>query len=50
MAQLVEHPTFDLSSSLDLRHMSSSPALGSKLGVESTLKHCFRGSLGGSGV
>ena len=36
MAQLVEHPTLDLSSVVDLRVMSSSPALGSMLGVEPT--------------
>ena len=34
VAQLVKHPTLDLSSSLDLRVVSSSPALGSALGIE----------------
>ena len=36
VAQLVKHPTLDLSSGLDPRVVSSSPALGSKLGVEPT--------------
>lgn len=34
MAQLVKHPSLDLSSGLDLRVMSLSPVLGSMLGVE----------------
>ena len=34
MAQLVEHPTLDLSSGLDLRVVSSSPVLGSTLGMK----------------
>jgi len=38
VAQLVEHLTLDLSSGLDLRIVSSSPALGSMLGLEPTLK------------
>jgi len=38
VAQSVKHPTLDLSSGLDLRVMSSSPTLGSMLGVEPTLK------------
>ena len=33
MAQSVKPPPLDLSSSLDLRVMSSSPALGSRLGM-----------------
>ena len=33
VAQLVKHPTLDLSPGLDLRVMSSSPALGSVLGA-----------------
>ena len=36
MAQSVKRLTLDLSSGLDLRVMSSSPALGSRLGVEPT--------------
>ena len=36
VAQLVKRPTLDLSSGLDLRVMSSSSAMGSSLGVEST--------------
>ena len=32
----VKHPTLDLCSGLDLRVVSSSPALGSTLGVEPT--------------
>ena len=35
-AQLVEHPTLNLSSGHDLRVLSSSPELGSKMGVETT--------------
>ena len=38
MAQLVKHLTHDLSSGLDLRVLSSSPALGSALGMKPTLK------------
>jgi len=38
VAQLVKHPTLDLSSGCDLRVVSSSPPLGSTLGVESLLK------------
>ena len=38
VAQSVKPPTLDLSSGLDLKVMSSSPVLGSTLGVESTLK------------
>ena len=34
MGQSVKHPTLDLSSGLDLRVMSSSPILGSVLGME----------------
>ena len=36
MAPPVKHLTFDLSSGLDVRVMSSSPELGSVLGVEPT--------------
>ena len=36
LAQSVKPPTLDLSSGLDLRVMSSSPALGSTLGEEPT--------------
>ena len=36
VAQLVESPTLDLSSGLDLRVMDSGPMLGSVLGVEPT--------------
>ena len=36
VAQSVKHPTLDLSSGPDLRVMSSSPALGSVLGVKPT--------------
>ena len=36
VAQLVEGPTLELSSGLDLSVMSSSPALGSILGKEPT--------------
>ena len=36
MAQLVKHPTLDLSSCLDLRVTGSDSALGSMLGIEST--------------
>ena len=38
MAQSIEHLTLDFSSGLDLRVLSSSPALGSMLGQEPTLK------------
>ena len=38
MAQSARHPTLDLHTGLDLRVRSSSPALGSSLGVEPTLK------------
>ena len=38
VAQLVKGPTLDLSSGLDLRVVSSSPALGSALGIKPTLK------------
>ena len=34
VAQLVERPTLDLSSGLDFRVVSLSPALGSMLGVK----------------
>ena len=37
-APLVKHPTLDLSSGLDLRDLSSSPALGSTLGMKLTSK------------
>ena len=36
LAQLVKHLSLDLSSGLDLRVMSLSPALGSTLGLEPT--------------
>ena len=36
MGQLAKHLTLDLSSGLDLRVMSSSPTLGSTLGIEPT--------------
>ena len=36
MAESVKHSTLDLSSGLDLRDMSSSPILGSMLGIEPT--------------
>jgi len=36
VVQLVKHPTLDLSSGLDLRVVSSSPALGSTLSMETT--------------
>ena len=36
VAQSVKHPTLDLSSGLDLGVASSSPGLGSELGVEPT--------------
>ena len=36
--QSVRHPALDLSSGLDLRVVSSSPALDSILGMERTLK------------
>ena len=38
MAQLVEQLTLDFSSGLDLRVISSSPTLGSMLGVEPIYK------------
>ena len=38
VAQSVKHLTLDLSSGLDLRVLSSSPTLGSMLGVEPTFK------------
>ena len=38
MAQSVKRLTLDLSSSLELRVVSSSPTLGSALGVKATLK------------
>ena len=38
VAQSVERLTLDLSSGPDLRVMSSSPALGSTLGIKPTLK------------
>ena len=38
VAQSVKHPPLDLSSSLDLRVMSSSLALGSVQGMKLTLK------------
>ena len=42
MAQSVKCLTLDFSSGLDLRVMSSSPALGSMLGMEPTFKKfCF---------
>jgi len=37
-ARSVKHPTLELSSGLDLRVVSSSPMLGSMLGVEPALK------------
>ena len=36
VAQLVTHPSLDLSLGLDLRVMSASPTLGSVLGVKPT--------------
>jgi len=45
VAQLVKHLTFDLSSGFDLRVMSSSPMLGSVLGVEPTKKKKKRMSI-----
>ena len=36
VAQSVEYPTLDLSSDHDLRVVSSSPALGSTMGVRPT--------------
>ena len=48
MAQSVECPAFDLSSGLDLRVVSSSPALDSTLGVEPTLGRKREGA-GGRG-
>ena len=41
MAQSVKRPTLNLSSGLDLRVVSSSPMLGSVLGVKLTLKNFF---------
>ena len=38
MVQLVKHPTLDLGSGLDLRVVSSSPVLGSMLGMKPTFK------------
>jgi len=38
VAQSVKHPTPDVSSGLDLKVMSSSPILGSMLGMELTSK------------
>ena len=38
VAQLVKGATLDLSSGLDLGDVSSSPVLGSMLGVEAALK------------
>ena len=38
VAQLVERPTLDLSSGLDLRVVSPSPTLGSVLGIKPALK------------
>ena len=38
MAQSVKHPTLDLSSSLDLSVVSSSPGLGSTLDAEPVKK------------
>ena len=38
VAQLVRFPTLDLGSGLNLRDMSSSPVLGSTLGMKPTLK------------
>ena len=48
VAHLVKHPTPDLSSGLDLRIVSSSPMLGSMLGVEPTLKKKKKGPAFGS--
>ena len=42
VAQSTEHPTLDLSSGLDLRVVSSSPALGSMMGMDLTLKRHIR--------
>ena len=39
VARSVRHLTLDLSSGLDLRVMTSSPALGSMLGIKPTLKN-----------
>ena len=36
VVELVEHPTLDFSSGLNLRVLSSSPMLGSMLGMEPT--------------
>ena len=38
MTQSVQHLTLDLSSGLDLKVLSSSPAMGPMLGMELTLK------------
>ena len=38
VAQPVKRPNLDLSSGLDLKVMSSSPTVGSMLGMEPTLK------------
>ena len=38
MAQSIKHQTLDLSSDLDLKVMSLSPALGSMASMEPTLK------------
>ena len=46
MAQSVMRPTLDFSSGLDLRVMSSSPALDFMLGVEPTLKTKNKQKLG----
>ena len=47
-AHLIKHPTLDLSSDLDLRVMSSSPTLGSMLGLELTLKNEYSQHLHGA--
>ena len=39
MAESVKHPTLDLGLGLDIRPGSSSPVLGSILGVEPTLNN-----------
>ena len=41
MAQVVKHPTLDLSAGLDLRVVRLSPVLGTTLGMELTLKKKF---------
>ena len=43
VAHLGKHPILNVTSGLDLRVVSSSAALGSTLGMESTLKHKNRG-------